>query len=152
MTLFRPPNYDPSKPRANALFGLRGQPRTNELFDGSFSTHFSTRKIDLKVSHLYPWTRPIVLAQILKHMSKLKNLDAFGPTFLIFVLAVISLTVLLVLKCPTNPTQQPEEQIQDSTCGDGLVNEDSTNRFSPVYWNTIVIPSLMRTAPTPPIR
>jgi len=74
-------------------------------------------------------------------MNKLKNLDAFGPTFLIFVLAVISLTVLLVLKCPTEPTQQLEEQIQDST-----------NRFSPVYWNTIVIPSLMRTAPTPPIR
>jgi len=30
MTLFS----DPSKPRADALFGLRGQPRTNELFDG----------------------------------------------------------------------------------------------------------------------
>ena len=73
-------------------------------------------------------------------MSKLKNLDAFGPTFLIFVLAVISLTVLLVLKCPTGPTQQTEEVI------------DSTNSFSPVYWNTIVIPSLIRTAPTPPIR
>ena len=25
-------NSDPSKPRTNALFGLRGQPRTNELF------------------------------------------------------------------------------------------------------------------------
>ena len=71
---------------------------------------------------------------------RLKDLDAFGSTFLIFVLAVISLTVLLVLKCPAEPTQQTEEVI------------DSTNRFSPVYWNTIVIPSLMRTAPTPPIR
>jgi hypothetical protein len=71
---------------------------------------------------------------------RIKDLDAFGPTFLIFVLAVISLTVLLVLKCPAEPTQQTEEVI------------DSTNRFSPVYWNTIVIPSLMRTAPTPPIR
>ena len=77
---------------------------------------------------------------MLKHM-RIKDLDAFGPTFLIFVLAVISLAVLLVLKCPTDRTQQPEEQIQDST-----------SRFSPVYWNTIVIPSLMRTAPTPPIR
>ena len=72
-------------------------------------------------------------------MSKLKNLDAFGPTFLIFVLAVISLTVLLVLKCPTGPTQQTEVV-------------DTTSSFSPVYWNTIVIPSLIRTAPTPPIR
>ena len=81
---------------------------------------------------------------------RIKDLDAFGPTFLIFVLAVISLTVLLVLKCPAEPTQQTE--VVDSTCGDSLVNEDSTNRFSPVYWNTIVIPSLMRTAPTPPIR
>ena len=71
---------------------------------------------------------------------RIKDLDAFGPTFLIFVLTVISLTVLLVLKCPTDHTQQTEEVI------------DSTNRFSPVYWNTIVIPSLMRTAPTPPIR
>ena len=131
MTLFS----DPSKPRANALFGLRGQPRTNELFDVPkmtyFSTSFSDCKIDSKISHLYP--------QILKHM-RIKDLDAFGPTFLIFVLAVISLTVLLVLKCPAEPTQQTEEVI------------DSTNRFSPVYWNTIVIPSLMRTAPTPPIR
>ena len=75
---------------------------------------------------------------MLKHM-RIKDLDAFGPTLLIFVLAVISLTVLLVLKYPTEPTQQPEVV-------------DTTNRFSPVYWNTIVIPSLMRTAPTPPIR
>mgnify|MGYP006912660938 CR=1 FL=1 len=68
---------------------------------------------------------------------------SFGPTFLIFVLAVISLTVLLVLKCPAEPTQQTEE----------VVDADSiSGRFSPVYWNTIVIPSLMRTAPTPPIR
>ena len=72
------------------------------------------------------------------HM-RIKYLDAFGPTFLIFVLAVISLTALLVLKCPAEPTQQTEEV-------------DTTSRFSPVYWNTIVIPSLMRTAPTPPIR
>ena len=96
-----------------------------------FSTSFSDCKIDSKISHLYP--------QILKHM-RIKDLDAFGPTFLIFVLAVISLTVPLVLKCPAEPTQQPEEVA------------DTTSRFSPVYWNTIVIPSLMRTAPTPPIR
>ena len=75
---------------------------------------------------------------MLKHM-RIKDLDTFGPTFLIFVLAVISLTVLLVLKCPTDRTQQTEVV-------------DTTSRFSPVYWNTIVIPSLMRTAPTPPIR
>ena len=72
---------------------------------------------------------------------KLKDLDAFGPTFLIFVLAVVSLTVLLVVTRPTEQTTPQEEQIQDSV-----------GRFSPVYWNTIVIPSLMRTAPTPPIR
>ena len=81
---------------------------------------------------------------------RIKDLDAFGPTFLIFVFAVISLTVLFVVVYPVKPTQQTE--VADSTCGDGLVNEDSTSRFSPVYWNTIVIPSLMRTAPTPPIR
>jgi hypothetical protein len=71
---------------------------------------------------------------------RIKDLDAFGPTFLIFVFAVISLTVLFGCTCSTERTPQPE------------VNEDSVNRFSPVYWNTIVIPSLMRTAPTPPIR
>ena len=65
---------------------------------------------------------------------------SFGPTFLIFVFAVISLSVLFGCTCSTERTPQPE------------VNEDSVNRFSPVYWNTIVIPSLMRTAPTPPIR
>ena len=76
-------------------------------------------------------------------MSKLKNLDAFGPTFLIYVLAVISLTVLLVATSPKEQSQQTEE----------VVDADSiSGRFSPVYWNTIVIPSLMRTAPTPPIR
>ena len=80
---------------------------------------------------------------MLKHM-RIKDLDAFGPTFLIFVLAVISLTVLLVLKCPAEPTQQPEEAVEDA--------DSISGRFSPVYWNTIVIPSLMRTAPTPPIR
>ena len=84
------------------------------------------------------------------HM-KLKDLDAFGPTFLIFVLAVVSLTVLFVVMSPKEQTP-PVEEVADSTCGDGLVNEDSTSRFSPVYWNTIVIPSLMKTAPTPPIR
>ena len=75
-------------------------------------------------------------------MNKLKNLDAFGPTFLIFVLAVISLTVLLVATSPKEQPQQTEVVDADSISG----------RFSPVYWNTIVIPSLMRTAPTPPIR
>ena len=74
---------------------------------------------------------------------RLKDLDAFGPTFLIFVLAVISLTVLLVVTSPKKQSQQTEE----------VVDADSiSGRFSPVYWNTIVIPSLMRTAPTPPIR
>ena len=76
---------------------------------------------------------------MLKHM-RIKDLDAFGPTFLIFVLVVISLTVLLVVTSPREQTPQPEEVA------------DTTSRFSPVYWNTIVIPSLMRTAPTPPIR
>ena len=75
---------------------------------------------------------------MLKHM-RIKDLDAFGPTFLIFVLVVISLTVLLVATSPKEQPQQTEVV-------------DTTNRFSPVYWNTIVIPSLMRTAPTPPIR
>ena len=71
---------------------------------------------------------------------RIKDLDAFGPTFLIFMFAVISLSVLFGCDCSTERTPQPE------------VNEDSTSRFSTVYWNTIVIPSLMRTAPTPPIR
>ena len=70
---------------------------------------------------------------------RIKDLDAFGPTFLIFVLVVISLTVLLVTTSPKEQPQQTEVV-------------DTTNRFSPIYWNTIVIPSLMRTAPTPPIR
>ena len=84
------------------------------------------------------------------HM-KLKDLDlsktasprrgiSFGPTFLIFVLAVVSLTVLFVVMSPKEQTPPVEEVA------------DSTSRFSPVYWNTIVIPSLMKTAPTPPIR
>ena len=71
---------------------------------------------------------------------RIKDLDAFGPTFLIFVLVVVSLTVLLVVTSPKEQSQQTEEVV------------DTANRFSPVYWNTIVIPSLMRTAPTPPIR
>ena len=46
-------NFDPSKPRANALFGLRGQPRTNALFVGLilgsiFRSKFKGRKMGLK--------------------------------------------------------------------------------------------------------
>ena len=72
---------------------------------------------------------------------RIKDLNAFGPTFLIFVLVVVSLTILLAVMSPKEQTPPVEEEVADTT-----------SRFSPVYWNTIVIPSLMKTAPTPPIR